>query len=504
MSSIPSAAAQLRPPEQQPGPMEQYGNLLRLQAMKGQIANQPLQAEALQNQVHSGQLGIQLGQLQVQELQRQQASEQAIMDAYKQANGNLSQTLDIAAKSGNALPGDLIKLRQANLTMQSNALDLLNKQGAKAIQDADMYSGATDAVNKAPEADKPAVYQQQLQNLAAAGVDTSQVPPQYPGDQAFAQLHLGVQSHKAALAQALQTAQINSANSTIAKNDAEIKYYAQNGGAPGVPVEATQQADWIKKNPGKGPSDYKLWTLQHTPSAMIMGNMLSGPQNSDALDLAANNYRLTGQMPAGLYRSPGTTQAIIARAAELDKAAGGSGIAGNKAVLQANTKSLDNLQKNYDQVQAFEQTASKNFDLLQQTAQKIPDLGSRFANVPVRMLNARMLGTENMAAFNTALNTAQTEAAKVLNSSNATGVLSDSARHELQQIVDGNMPYKSIVASLNTLKQDMTNRTLSYQMQINDIQNRIKGAGGSNPSPGNGGTGLIIHRDANGRIIGVQ
>jgi hypothetical protein len=132
-------------------------------------------------------------------------------------------------------------------------------------------------------------------------------------------------------------------------------------------------------------------------------------------------------------------------------------------------------------VQAFEGTASRNIDLLQQTAAKIPDLGTRFANVPVRLLNSKMLGTENMAAFNTALNTAQTEAAKVLNSSNASGVLSDSARHELQQIIDGNMPYKSMVASLNTLKQDMANRTTSYQAQIGDIQHRISGAG-STPS----------------------
>jgi hypothetical protein len=167
----------------------------------------------------------------------------------------------------------------------------------------------------------------------------------------------------------------------------------------------------------------------------------------------------------------------------LDQQVGGNGLAANSAEYKANTHSLQNLQKNYDQVQAFEGTASKNIDLLQQTAQNIPDLGTRFANVPVRMLNARMLGTEKMAAFNTALNTAQTEAAKVLNSSNASGVLSDSARHELQQIVDGNMPYKSMVASLNTLKQDMANRTAAYQQQIGDIQRRIGGGGNQTPSP---------------------
>jgi hypothetical protein len=69
--------------------------------------------------------------------------------------------------------------------------------------------------------------------------------------------------------------------------------------------------------------------------------------------------------------------------------------------------------------------------------------------------------------------------------------LSDSARHELQDVIDGNVPYSALVASLNTLKQDMGNRKTSYQMQIQDIQNRIKPAGQTGTATGtqSGGTG---------------
>jgi hypothetical protein len=231
---------------------------------------------------------------------------------------------------------------------------------------------------------------------------------------------------------------------------------------------------------------------------MANSNLLSGAQNSDALDLAANNYRQTGQMPAGFSRSPQTTSAIIARAAQLDQQNGGAGIAANKAMLGSYTDALKKLQTNFSQVQAFEQTAEKNMDLLQTTAAKIPDLGTRFANVPVRMISGSMIGTDNMAAFKTALNTAQTEAAKVLNSSNASGVLSDSARHELQEVIDGNMPLSAMVASLNTLKQDMGNRTAAYQQQIGDLQNRIKGTGqpgGAAGAPQEGATKVNSHGD---------
>ncbi len=496
MSSIPLPALDVKTPQQQ-DLTGQFSRLEQLRALQQQqqiqASEAPLRQQALQQQVQSGQLSV-------EQQQREQASQQAIMDAYSKSDGNLSQAYDVAAKSGKALPGDLIKLRQAQLTTQSNALDLLNKQGAKAVQDADLYAGATDAVNKAPEASKASVYQQQLANLQQAGVDISKIPPQYPGDQQFAQIHLGVQSHKAALDQAAKVAQTDASKSTTAKNQAETDFYAQNGGAPGVSAEIQQQTAWLKDHPGKDAADYKLWTLRNSPTAMVMGNQFT-PQ---ATALAAQNLLQTGQGPQGMYRSPGTISSVYNAAAALNAGQGGAGIAANKATFQANEKSLASLQKNYDQVQAFEQTASKNFDLLQQTASKIPDLGTRFANVPVRMLNSKMLGTEQMAAFNAALNTAQTEAAKVLNSSNASGVLSDSARHELQQIIDPNTPYKSIVASLNTLKQDMANRTQAYQQQISGIQDRIKGSGSSQQQPAAAGGALKITRDAQGRIIGVE
>jgi hypothetical protein len=62
----------------------------------------------------------------------------------------------------------------------------------------------------------------------------------------------------------------------------------------------------------------------------------------------------------------------------------------------------------------------------------------------------------------------------------------------LQQILDGNLSYKALVGSLGTLKQDMNNRTQSYQIQIGDIQKRIRGAGTPgqtqmNAAPGAGG-----------------
>lgn len=497
MGSIPLPALDIRPPQQQSDPLEQVSRLMQL---RSQMQNAPLQTQQLQQNVQSGQLGI-------QQQQQQLKDQRAVTAAMQNWDGeDYNDILPLVKKNGGSgqavigLKSKILEQQQAISTAYKNNAEGAQAQVAAVKTKGDLLDGALSSLidpAQTPDAQLPQALVSTAQSLAQKGVldpQHAQQAAQFaqaPPDQIRQQLDL-MRKTNLAQSQILEDASKKAATGEALANtsakQAEVKFYQQNGGAPGVPVDAQQQADWLNKpeNKGKGPSDYKLWVMQHSPSAIVMQNQLGGPQNQPALDMAANNYRLTGQMPPFVYRSPGSGAAILSRAAEMDKQEGGSGIAANKALLGSYTQSLDGLQKNFSQVQAFENTATKNMDLLQQTAQKIPDLGARFANVPVRMISSQMIGTENMASFKTALATAQTEAAKVLNSSNATGVLSDSSRHELQDIIDGNVPLPALVASLNTLKQDMANRTSAYQDQINDLQRRIKGAGTGapqNPTP---------------------
>jgi hypothetical protein len=483
----PSSAIQ---PVQLP---DMVGDYAKLAMLKNQLQEAPLRQQALQQQVQAGQQSLQSGQLSLQKEQQDQQDQQSFRAAMQDPSlhgKTIGDIADVLAQKGAISQGSWVAAKKAD-TEQRKALSELDEKtlaNRKAAHDAtqELFGNVMNMPDDQLAANWPQIAQQYD---SIPGNQKIPLNPQQPmSKQQLSQfgpmLSMGNSYFDQELARRKAQTDQKTAEATLAEKQATAQFYQQNGGAPGVPTEATQQADWLKKNPGKGPSDYKLWTMRNSPTAVVMNNQLGGAQNSDALDFAADNYRKTGSLPAGFARSPQTTAAIIQRAAALDQQAGGGGVAENKALLHANTNSLTSLQKNYDQVSAFEQTAIKNMDLLQSTAKNIPDLNSRFANVPVRMLNSKMLGTEQMAAFNTALNTAQTEAAKVLNSSSASGVLSDSARHELQQIIDGNMPYKSIVASLNTLKQDMHNRNDSYQQQISDIQGRIKNAGGGNtPAP---------------------
>lgn len=503
MSTIPLPALDVKPPEQQPSLIGQYA---QLQALKNQQVMQPLQQQAAQQSVQSGQLELQQQQ---QDLKDQQGISKWFMnidpndpDAFNpQKVGKTLAQSGVSGKGIMAAQQQLLQHQQTALTMTKDQLSNQQEMANQVYQGVNGIIGVTDPQARAQaltqllptavqaKALTPQQAQQMMQNPAA--VTDDQLKQFQHG--------LGVSSAFLASVARMQTAQtgeqklpgeIQAQNLNNQKLQGESNFYQQNGGAPGVPAELMQQADWLSKNPGKGASDFLAWKAKQTPNAMVMGNMFGGAPGGtqDAgLDLAAQNYRLTGQLPAGLTRSPGSTKAIIDRAAQLDQQGGGEGIAANKLNVQSLGESLKSVQKNASQVQAFENTALKNMDLLDQTAQKIPDLGTRFANVPIRMITGNMIGTTNMAAFKTALATAQTEAAKVLNSSNATGVLSDSARHELQDLIDGNATYPALKASLATLKSDMNNRSSAYAQQITDLQQRIKGVGAGSANPGQQG-----------------
>jgi hypothetical protein len=98
------------------------------------------------------------------------------------------------------------------------------------------------------------------------------------------------------------------------------------------------------------------------------------------------------------------------------------------------------------------------------------------------MLTAQMIGTKAMGELNAARQTAATEAAKVLGSATASGVLSDTQKKEALDVLDGNATFETAVGIVDTLKQDFANRHDSYTNQIADIKGRMggKSQGGGN------------------------
>lgn len=491
MGAFPSAVMQNQ--GRQPDPYEAIGNALKLkQAM--QVA--PLQQQQAQQALQSGALDLQMKQQQVQD-------QQAATNAMKQWDGkDFNQLPSLILKNGGSA-SIVTATRKSLLDYQTGLTKLSTDQLANEKVKNDYFAQAIDNVKKLPAEQQPAAFEAAKADAVQRGhLDPQQAQSmQYQGPDQLDILEKSFMGHAAVIDQQLKSAeagknasQAAEASANVGKIQAEMNFYKAKGLAPGVPMEAQEAADWMSKNQGKSVSDFMKMKAGLTAQANASAQ--AGMLSEAARDMAAQNYAQTGQLPAGM-RSPGMSASILNKAAT--GPTGVPNIAANKASYQADSASLKGLQKQFDQVTAFENTAGKNLDVFLNQAKNAVDSGSPWINKPLRSLDSSAMGSDDQAAFNAARTTALTEIAKVLNSSNASGVLSDSARHEVEGLIGPGATLKQIVSAATVLKQDMANRHQAYSDQINQIRNRASMGGSGENVPHGTSSGSVSVVAPNGK-----
>lgn len=218
-----------------------------------------------------------------------------------------------------------------------------------------------------------------------------------------------------------------------------------------------------------------------------MGANAADGLSPEALKMMSEVYRKTGQLPSfGMG-----TAAVALKKAVIDFTAknatenGGElpDLASAQASFKANQGSLGSMQKMYDAVNTFEQTAGANLDRYINLAKKRVDTGFTPLNSLLRG-GARMTGDPDQAAADAAQKIALIEIAKVLTNPNLTGQLSDSARNEVAGFDPSNATMEQTLHVAQLIRNDMGARMNYFQSTLGGIKDRIAGPGQSNPSSG--------------------
>jgi len=170
----------------------------------------------------------------------------------------------------------------------------------------------------------------------------------------------------------------------------------------------------------------------------------------------------------------------------------GDQIVSGKAALTALTRELTGLQVQRGAVGAFENTALKNLELFEKTAEAVVDKGSPWVNKPLREVEAGGLGSDEVVAYNTARNVALTEISRVLANPNMTGVLSDQQRGEVGALIGPGATLSNVLAASKILKQDMKNRKDSLDDELDAVHTQI----GTKPGKNTGGEAWTAPKDA--------
>jgi hypothetical protein len=91
---------------------------------------------------------------------------------------------------------------------QSKLFNMDENKRKRAAEDADILQGAHDLIAQAPPEQRAQVYGKVIPQLKQRGIDVSQLPPEYPGDQAFSAFGPIVRAHTAITNEAVAAAEL--------------------------------------------------------------------------------------------------------------------------------------------------------------------------------------------------------------------------------------------------------------------------------------------------------
>jgi len=468
--------------------LAEYARMAQLQ-QQTQLTEQATQAQKLENQKQQMQL----------------SDAQAMTKAMQAWDGSDPDALpELMKKNGISGPG-YMQAQQSLLDRKTKVAQLDKDQLDNLTKHHDAALGAIDAAKQVPDEQLPQHITDTVQQLQTAGHLTQAEANnilQHSQSMPAAQFRPWLDIYEKGLLgeKALADQQIKDRETTAKEKEANAKAQTAQTTAdrlaaeqPGGSLQTVDRAelDAYKKNPRvdagvpldkRDAATFAAWKAKLSPQAQLtVAQQAGGGMTKEALDQAAEVYHLTGKLPPGGRGAAGIAQGrmIMNRSAELYPGS----ITEDSAEYAANKESLKKLQTQFDAVSGFENTAGKNLDLFLKQAKKVIDFGSPLINMPLRVA-AQKAGSGDQAAFSTARTTALTEIAKVLNSPTGAGVLSDSARHEVEGLIGPDATLKQIYQAADILKQDMANRHQSYSDQIADIKKRLPGKKAGSDSTG--------------------
>jgi hypothetical protein len=243
------------------------------------------------------------------------------------------------------------------------------------------------------------------------------------------------------------------------------------------------EADIKKEHPDWSAGQIALEAKARIRSASAPNLPGDAPLTDEAINYAAEIYRKTGNMPSfGMSKYGASDRRRIINQAAGNARDAGSDAGGDlvtRAVITADKGALTKLTAQRAAITSFEETAVKNGDILVDLAQKVDKTGVPVVERWLRAGRKSIEGDVDVSKFDAQLQLYGTEVAKIMTNPNLTGVLSDSARREVQEFLPKGATYEQIKGLHELLKGDFGRRTDALNNEISSIRTEMGDAAGA-------------------------
>ena len=204
---------------------------------------------------------------------------------------------------------------------------------------------------------------------------------------------------------------------------------------------------------------------------------------SDAVDMAAQQYLLTGQMPALGMGGAAQKMMILDKAAKMAKEQGidARGIQGQISGLKADAGALKNDEKQYDMMHKSELQAQGAAKLLRASSAEYGRTNIKFVN-SIAALAREAVNDPKLADLQMKLLAFGREYYKVTTNAYASAAeLSIGAQAAADKMLNSSNSYAALEAKVNAAEQEMSNTNKTFLQTISERKAKITGTGNAQP-----------------------
>lgn len=150
----------------------------------------------------------------------------------------------------------------------------------------------------------------------------------------------------------------------------------------------------------------------------------------------------------------------------------------NKAKFMA----LGAVEKDLAAIRPYNDMLHTNGDIAIKLGEKAIATDSKLLNKPLNWVRQNAGDNPDVAEFLAQAQIVSTESARVLNNPRLVGQLTDSARHEMQGVISGDMPINSFIRVVKRMQADGNNRVSAMEAQRARTVNELRGSTGGKPA----------------------
>jgi hypothetical protein len=199
----------------------------------------------------------------------------------------------------------------------------------------------------------------------------------------------------------------------------------------------------------------------------------AGPALSkDALDLAADQFLVTGTIPPV---NRGDRSAIVNRAAAMAKEKGMDPSVVDRMANKSNQAALTQLTKQETMVGAFEKNFVKNVGIVERISQKKDSTGVPVLQKWINVGKKAVSGDPELASLAVAIKAVQNEYGKIVSGSMGNTAVAVSEIKRMEDLLNAAQTPQDVMAVLNTMREETQNRMAGFKEQKAELTGAIRG-----------------------------